>query len=105
MAMAMGMAVGHIVHACGVMDHGHAYGLTAPAAGLRTASTALECAAIYAMRRNLKVLHVFGLPPPAAVPFQYATFVIGFHAVVKSVCAISSTEYSIWGYALCRRPP
>ena len=95
MAMAMGMAVGHIVHACGVMDHGHAYGLTAPADGLRTASTALECAAIYAMRRNLKVLHVFGLPPLAAVPFQYATIVIGVHAVDKSVCAISSTEYSI----------
>ena len=53
----------------------------------------------------VSVLHVFGLPPPAAVPFQYATIVIGFHAVVKSVCAISSTEYSIWGYALCRRPP
>ena len=31
--MDYGHARGDILHACGVMDHGHAYGLTAPAAG------------------------------------------------------------------------
>ena len=49
----------------------------------------------YATIVIVSVLHVFGLPPPAAVPFQYATIVIGVHAVDKSVCAISFTEYTV----------